>query len=94
MKFFAVALIAAVSATEGEACGADETVCTEEAACCGYLVDAVVVSRICSGADGAAPADKLEEQVFNCEDPNDSGEEGAAKIAVGASALIAALYMF
>ena len=93
MKYVLAALVAAVSATEGEPCGADETVCTEDGACCGYLVDAVVVTRVCSGAAAAAPADKLEAEVFNCEDPNDSGEEGAAKIAVGASALFAALYM-
>ena len=93
MKFVLAMLVAAVSAEEGAACGGDPAVCTEDAACCGYLVDAVVVSRVCSGAAGAAPADKLEEQVFNCEDPNDTGEEGAAKIAVGASALLAALYM-
>ena len=93
MKFVLSMLVAGAAATEGEACGADETVCTEEGGCCGYMVDAVVVTRLCSGAAGAAPADKEESQVFSCEDPNDTGEEGAAKIAVGASALLAALYM-
>merc|ERR1712031_7456 len=93
MKFVLSMLVAGAAATEGEACGADETVCTDEGACCGYMVDAVVISRVCSGAAGAAPADKLEEQVFSCEDPNDTGDEGAAKIAVGTASLLAALYM-
>ena len=95
MKFVQIAaLVATVQAlAEGEPCGADETACEAEGACCGFQVDAVVISRICSGEAGAAPADMDESMVFSCEDPNDTGEEHASKIAVGASALLAALYM-
>merc|ERR1712070_515777 len=92
MKFAAVAaLLATVQA---------QTVCTdddfgevcEEGACCGYLQPAEgEETRACSTGDQSAAADYDGADVFSCDEPEE--EEGATKIALGASALLAALYM-
>ena len=92
MKFFAVALIATV---------ASQTVCTDddvadvcaEGACCGYLSPAEGdASRACSDEEKAAAAEYEGADAFSCDAPA-AAEEGASKMVLGASALIAAIYM-
>ena len=93
MKFAAIALLATVSAQV--TCTDDDVadVCTEEGACCGYLApaegDAV---RACGDGSGAAAVEYEGEDVFSCEAPA-AAEEGASKLALGLSAVVAALYM-
>ena len=93
MKFAAIALLATVSAQV--TCTDDDVadVCTEEGACCGYLApaegDAV---RACGDGTAAAAAEYDGEDVFTCDAPV-AEEEGASKVVLGASALLAALYM-
>ena len=93
MKFVAVAaLIATASA---------QTVCTDEdfgdvcpdGACCGYLQPAEGdATRACSDGDQSAADGYDGADVFTCDAPV-AGEEGASKVVLGASALLAALYM-
>merc|ERR1711957_282236 len=92
MKFIAL-IVAAVIASEGETCD-DATVadvCTEEASCCGYKVDAENTTRVCSGASNAAPSDIESPVSFSCDAPVEA-EEGASKMALGAALLASAVY--
>ena len=90
MKFAAIALIATVSA---------QTVCTDEDAadtcgdgCCGYLSPAEGdATRACGDGSGAA-LEYEGEDAFSCDAPA-AAEEGASKLALGLSAVVAALYM-
>ena len=92
MKFFAVALIATV---------ASQTVCTDddvadvcaEGACCGYLSPAEGdATRACGDGTAAAAIEYEGEDAFACEAAA-AAEEGASKLALGAAAVVAALYM-
>tara|TARA_B110000305_G_C19155491_1_gene500090 strand:- start:430 stop:717 length:288 start_codon:yes stop_codon:yes gene_type:complete len=94
MKFACIALIASVSA-QAITCTDDDAadVCVEEGACCGYLTpaegDAV---RACGDGSKAAAAEYDGEDAFSCDAPA-AAEEGASKLALGLSAVVAALYM-
>ena len=93
MKFAAIALVGAVAAQEGIPCTDDDAnVKCIAGACCGFLIPAEgEPTRLCSkgNKEGAAAYDGSDP--FQCDDPN--AVEGASKIALGASALIAAVYM-
>ena len=93
MKFAAVAALIATTQAQ--------TVCTDddfgevcpEGACCGYLQPAEGdATRACSGEDQAAADSYDGADVFSCDAPA-AAEEGASKVVLGASALLAALYM-
>ena len=91
MKFAAIALLATVSAQV--TCTDDDVadVC-EEGACCGYLSPAEGdATRACGDGSGAA-AEYEGEDAFSCDAPA-AAEEGASKLVVGLSAIVAALYM-
>ena len=93
MKFFAVALIATVSAQV--ACTDDDAAdtCVEDGACCGYLCPAEGdATRACGDGTGAAAVEYDGEDSFGCDAPA-AAEEGASKLALGAAAVVAALYM-
>ena len=94
MKFATIALIGAVSAQDGIPCTDDDAnVKCMAGACCGFLIPAEGdPTRLCSkgNKEGAAAYDG--EDVFQCDDPN-AVDEGASKIVIGASALVAAVYM-
>ena len=93
MKFFAVALIATVSAQV--ACTDDDAAdaCVEDGACCGYLCPAEGdATRACGDGTGAAAVEYDGEDKFQCDAPAVM-EEGASKLALGAAAVVAALYM-
>ena len=92
MKFAAIALIATVSA---------QVVCTDDDAadtcvdggCCGYITDAEgAATRACGDGTAAAAVDYEGDGVFSCEAAA-AAEEGASKLALGVSAVVAALYM-
>ena len=96
MKFFAIAALIAATQAE-QVCvdeGAPEKLCPD-GACCGYLQPAAgAARRACSGVDDQATADGYEgADVFTCDPPAPAEEEGASKIVLGASALLATLYM-
>ena len=91
MKFFAVAALIATTQAQ--------TVCTDddagdvcaEGACCGYLQPAEGdATRACSTEDQTAADEYEGADVFTCDAPMPA-EEGASKVVLGASALIAAL---
>ena len=93
MKFVAIAALIATTQAQ--------TVCTDddfgevcpEGACCGYLQPAEGdASRACSTDDQSAADGYEGADVFTCDAPV-AEEEGASKIVLGASALLAALYM-
>ena len=88
---FVLAFIAVVAAQVWTDEDAGDT--CEEGACCGHVTDAAAaVTRGCSTADQtAAGGDPAPEGTFSCDAP--VVEEGAAKMALGASVLAAALYM-
>ena len=93
MKFAAIALLATVSAQV--ACTDDDAadVCVEDGACCGYLTPAEgEATRACGDGTGAAAAEYEGEDAFSCEAAV-AEEEGASKLALGLSAVVAALYM-
>ena len=94
MKFAAV--VALIATAQAQVCTDDDfgEVCPE-GACCGYLQPAGgAARRACSGVDDQATADGYEgADVFTCDPPAPAEEEGASKIFLGASALLAALYM-
>ena len=93
MKFAAIALLATVSAQV--TCTDDDVadVCTEEGACCGYLTPAAGDAvRACGDGTAAAAAEYDGEDTFSCEAAAVE-EEGASKLALGLSAVVAALYM-
>merc|ERR1711957_562223 len=91
---FVLALIAVAAA---QVCTDEDAGDTcEEGACCGHNTDAAaVVTRTCSTADQSAAAAVSDagppEGTFSCDAP--VAMEGAAKMALGASVLAAALYM-
>ena len=90
---FVLALIAAVAAQT--VCTDDDVAdtCTEEGSCCGYLSPAEGdATRACSDADKAGAFDYEGTDAFSCEAPV-AAEEGAAKVALGATVIMAALYM-
>ena len=90
MKFAAIALIATVSA---------QVVCTDDDAadtcvdggCCGYITDAEGAATRACGDGSGSPVDYEGDGVFSCEAA--VIEEGASKLALGVSAVVAALYM-
>ena len=93
MKFAAVAALIATTQAQ--------TVCTDddfgevcpEGACCGYLQPAEGdATRACSTDDQSAADSYDGADVFTCDAPV-AEEEGASKVVLGASALLAALYM-
>ena len=96
MKFAAIALIATVSAqTKQVKCtdGSAFVVCVEKRACCGYITYAYgAVTRACGDGTGAAAVEYEGDGVFSCEAAA-MEEEGATKLALGLSAVVAALYM-
>ena len=92
MKFAAVAALIATAHAQ---------VCTDEdfgevcpdGACCGYLQPAEGdATRACSTEDQSAAAEESAD-VFTCDAPVPP-EEGASKVVLGASALIAALQFY
>ena len=96
MKFAVIAVLATVSAQV--TCTDDDVadVCPDEGACCGYVTpaegDAV---RACGDGEEAANSAAAEmdgTEVFSCDAPA-AVEEGASKLALGAAAMVAALYM-
>ena len=92
MKFAAIALLATVSAQV--ACTDDDaSACTEDNACCGYLTPAEgEATRACGDGTASAAVEYDGEDTFSCEAPA-AAEEGASKLALGLSAVVAALYM-
>ena len=93
MKFVAVAALIATTQAQ--------TVCTDddfgdvcpEGGCCGYLQPAAgEAARACSDGDQSSADGYDGEDVFTCDAPVVE-EEGASKVVLGASALLAALYM-
>ena len=93
MKFAAIAALIATTQAQ--------TVCTDDdfgdvcpdGACCGYLQPAAGdATRACSGEDQTAADGYDGADVFTCDAPV-AAEEGASKVVLGASALLAALYM-
>ena len=93
MKFAAIALIATVSAQV--VCTDDDAadVCVEDAACCGYITDAEgAATRACGDGTATAAVEYEGDGVFSCEAAA-MEEEGASKLALGLSAVVAALYM-
>ena len=90
MKFACIALIATVSAQVTCTDGGEE--CADAGGCCGYLTEAEgEAARAC--ADGAGAAAEYDgEGVFTCDAPVVE-EEGASKLAAGAFAVVAAIYM-
>ena len=91
MKFAAV--VALIATAQAQVCTDDDfgEVCPE-GACCGYLQPAAgEATRACSTEDQSAAAEESTD-VFTCDAPV-AAEEGASKVVLGASALIAALYM-
>ena len=95
MKFACIALIASVSA-QAITCTDEDAVdvCVEDGACCGYLTpaegDAV---RACGDGSKAAAAEYDGEDAFSCEAPA-AAEEGASQLALGLSAVVAALNLY
>ena len=92
MKFAVVAAL--IATAQAQACTDDDfgEVC-EEGACCGYLQPAAGdATRACSTADQSAAAEESAD-VFTCDAPVPA-EEGASKVVLGASALIAALQFY
>ena len=93
MKFAALALLGSVAAQDGIPCTDDDAnIKCMAGACCGFLIPAAGdPTRLCSKGtqDGAAAYEGTEP--FQCNDPN--AVEGASKIVMGASALLAAVYM-
>merc|ERR1712166_865187 len=93
MKFAVVALIATTVASQTVCTDDDVADVCEEGACCGYLSPAEGdASRACSDAAQAAAAEYEGEDAFACAAPA-AAEEGASKLALGLSAVVAALYM-
>ena len=93
MKFVAVAALIATTQAQ--------TVCTDddfgdvcpEGGCCGYLQPAAgEAARACSDGDQSSADGYDGEDVFTCDAPV-MEEEGASKVVLGASALLAAFYM-
>ena len=93
MKFVAVAALIATTQAQ--------TVCTDDdfgdvcpdGGCCGYLQPAAGdATRACSDGDQTSADGYDGEDVFTCDAPVVE-EEGASKVVLGASALLAALYM-
>ena len=94
MKFVAVAALIATAASQETVCTDDDfgDVCPE-GACCGYLQPAEGdATRACSDGDQSSADGYDGDAVFTCDAPMEE-EEGASKIVLGASALLAALYM-
>ena len=90
MKFACIALIATVSAQVTCTDGGEE--CADAGGCCGYLTEAEgEAARACGDGAGAA-AEYAGEGVFTCDAPV-AEEEGASKLAAGAFAVVAAIYM-
>ena len=95
MKFVAVAALVATIKAEYIDCTDedDPTPCADDA-CCGYLSPPEGdVRRVCSDIFQTVPDGGEEGDVYSCEAPSDDSMEGASKVALGASALLAALYM-
>ena len=92
MKFAALLLLGSVSA---QMPCEDMTVRAKcmAGACCGWLIPATGDAvRVCSKGNQSGAAAYEGDDVFTCENPNPD-EEGASKLVVGASVLVAALYM-
>ena len=90
MKFACIALIATVSAQVTCTDGGEE--CADAGGCCGSLTEAEgEAARACGDGAGAA-AEYDGEGVFTCDAPVVE-EEGASKLAAGAFAVVAAIYM-
>ena len=90
MKFACIALIATVSAQTVCTDGGEE--CVDAGGCCGYLTEAEgEPTRACGDGEGAA-SEYDGEGAFTCDAPAVE-EEGASKLALGLSAVVAALYM-
>ena len=93
MKFVAVALIATTVSAQTVCSDEDFADVCEEDACCGYLSPAEGdAQRVCSMGDRSAAADYEGDDIFSCDAPVVE-EEGAQKVALGLSAIVAALYM-
>ena len=94
MKFALIALIATTVSAQ-VACTDDDAAdtCSEEGACCGYLSPAEGdATRACGDGTAAAAIEYEGEDAFACEAAA-AAEEGASKLALGAAAVVAALYM-
>ena len=93
MKFVALALIATTVSSQTICTDEDVGDVCEEDACCGYLSPAEGEAvRACSMGDRSAAADYEGDDVFSCEAPAVE-EEGAQKLALGLSAIVASLYL-
>ena len=94
MKFVAVALIATTVSAQSICTDDDFQDVCEEDACCGYLSPAEGdVLRVCSMGDRSAAADYEGDDAFACEAPKEDEQEGSKKLALGLSAVFAALFM-
>ena len=91
MKFACIALIATVSAQVTCTDGGEE--CADAGGCCGYLTEAEgEATRACGDGTGVA-AEYDGEDAFSCEAPA-AAEEGASQLALGLSAVVAALNLY
>ena len=97
MKFAFVALLATVSAQVACTDETEADVCVD-GGCCGWLTEGAVAAddeddgtRACGDAAGTA-ADYDGTGTFTCE-LKEEEEEGASKLTLGLSAVVAALYM-
>ena len=93
MKFAAVAVAALIATAHAQACTDEDfgEVCPD-GACCGYLQPAEgEATRACSTEDQTAADEYEGADVFTCDVPM-AAEEGASKVVLGASALLAAFY--
>ena len=93
MKFTAIALLGSVAAQMPCEDKNVQAKCTA-GACCGWLIPAAGDAvRACSNGNQSGAAAYKGEDVFTCENP-DEGEEGASKIVIGASVLVAGLNLY
>ena len=92
MKFFSIAALVATTQAQTTCTDDDFGEVCPEGACCGFLQPAEGEAvRACSGEDQSAADAYDGADVFTCDAP--VVEEGASKVVLGASALLAALYM-